>query len=446
MHTTTRRTRTVPVTDAGREQFQHEARAQAKSLEAQVRTIKQASVDAKADTRTFQMVTTAAAMGNGVDSIEPGALEPRDRVLLTVPAQGLRLAIADNAHDQIAARVNIPRAYYQRMLVEAPDLLGDNVNRWFNQNPDTRLVRMLKPTTDTEGQFLHTFDGFGRVRGFLSGRYRPMDNPELMTTILPLAEEHGAFLRDFSLDDQRLHARFATFERSAQSIIAAVAQQHGITEEQAKGHHRVNGRDVTFTDEIIRAGFSIRNSETGFATLDVSAFLEILKCLNGMIVPANVKARHVGGKRDVDETGFGWESEQTQRLDNAAVFSRVRDAVLATLDEQVMGRNAARVLEAKATIITLPEPLFEFVGRVGERDGLSDDEIEVLREETHRATIEEGGTTRFAMAQGWTAAAKRVKSFDRRTDFERTGFTWLTDDTTRLLAAGKPDKKKVATN
>jgi hypothetical protein len=189
-------------------------------------------------------------------------------------------------------------------------------------------------------------------------------------------------------------------------------------------------------------GFSIRNSETGFATMDVAGFIEILKCLNGMIVPAQVKARHVGGKRDVDDTGFGWESEQTQRLDNATVFSRVRDAVIATLEEEAMGRNAAVVITAKQDVLALPAPMFEFIGRLGEDNGLLPAEIEVLREETHAATIQEGGTTRFAMAQGWTALGRRTENFDRRTEFERAGFQWLTDSTTKLLAAGVAKGRK----
>ena len=426
-----------------REKFVAEAEGTALALETRVREIKAASVDAKADTRTLTMVPITDVLD--ATAVDLGALKPSQRVALTVPNQSLRLGIAENAHGQIAAKLDIPRKYYDRMLAEAPDLLATNVNRWFNQNADTRLVRILKPTTPEEATFMDSFDGFGTVRGFLSGKYRPLDNPELLASVLPIAAQHGAYLRDFSLDDQRLHARFATFERSAQSIVQAVAERYGLTEEQAKGHHRVGGKDITFVDEMIRAGFSIRNSETGYATLDVAAFIEILKCLNGMIVPAQVKARHVGGKRDVDETGFGWESEQTQRLDNAAVFSRVRDAVIATLDEQVMGQNAAKIISAKATVLELPEPLFEFIGRIGEKEQLTDAEVEVLREETHRAVIEEGATTRFAMAQGFTASAKQANTFDRRTEMERMGWAWLTDSTTKLLAAGSK-KGKAATN
>jgi hypothetical protein len=225
---------------ADREEFQAKAAGQASALEARVRAIKAASVDAKADTRTFTMVPITEVIDAA--SVDLGTLAPKHRVALTVPGQGLRLAIAENAHDQIAARVDIPRAYYEKMLTEAPDLLATNVNRWFNQNPSTRLVRILKPTTPEEATFMDSFEGFGTVRGFLSGSYRPLDNPELLASVLPIAQEHGAYLRDFSLDDQRLHARFATFERSAQSIVKAVAERNGITEAQAMNHTRQRSR------------------------------------------------------------------------------------------------------------------------------------------------------------------------------------------------------------
>lgn len=428
MATATRRTTTSTVAPELREQFAAEASAQSQALERRVRELKDASVDAKVDTRLLRMEVS------NTDDPKLG-----NRVVLAVPSQQFSISISDTAHDQIAGKLGIPRPYYDRMLEHQPQLLADNVNTWFHREPEKRLVRMLSPTNAAEHQEAQALNVRYRARGFLSATYRPLDNPELLATVLPVASRHGAYLRDFSLDDQRLHARFATFERSADAIVKAVDQRHGITELQARGHHRVNGRDVTFADEVIRMGFSIRNSETGFASLDVSGFVEILKCLNGLIVPAQVKQRHVGGKRNGhgDEPEVEWLSEQTQRLDNAAIFSRVHDAVEATLEEEAMAKSAATILSAKAEVLALPAPVFEFLGRIGEQARLTDGELALLRTETERAVIEEGGTTRFALSQGWTAAAKQLDTFDKRTEWERTGFQWLADDTTALLAAGR---------
>jgi hypothetical protein len=418
------------ITSEAQEMFVANADAAARELERQVDVIKRASKDAKTDTRMLVMVPRADAAD----------APPHERVTVNVPAHGLVTLAAETVHDQIADRMNINRTYYRRMMAEAPDLLSTNVNHWFNATPGTNLVRLLGATTDDEGHRLHDAGAHFRLRGFLGGSYRPLDNAELLAAILPTVRERGAYLREFSLTDQRLHARFATFERGVEEVVNAVATRNGVTVEEARRHATVNGRDVSWVNELMRMGVSIRNSETGFASLDVAGFMEVLKCLNGLIVPAQVKRRHVGGRRDAAGE-FGWESEATQRLGNAHVFSQVTDAVMESLSEQAMARNAGVVLEAKVTPVALPAPMFEFLGRIGESAGLNEAQVEILREETQRATVEEGGVTRFALSQGWTALARRTPDFDKRTEWERTGFAWLTDDATRLAEAGREPKK-----
>ncbi len=62
--------------------------------------------------------------------------------------------ITDHAHTQIAARLDIPAKYYNRMRNEALPLLAANVNEWFHSKPERRMVRTLD----------------GRMRAFLSDR------------------------------------------------------------------------------------------------------------------------------------------------------------------------------------------------------------------------------------------------------------------------------------
>lgn len=70
----------------------------------------------------------------------------------------------NTAHNQLASYLDIPRAYYDKMLCEQPDLLTENVNRWLQCNPPKQ--RMLR-----------TLDG--TARAFLSDRYRRIDNAPL---------------------------------------------------------------------------------------------------------------------------------------------------------------------------------------------------------------------------------------------------------------------------
>ena len=61
---------------------------------------------------------------------------------LTVKGKSTEYEVNEVAHQQIAARLNIPYRYYQKMQCDAPDLLDENVNRWLNQNPERRMIRV----------------------------------------------------------------------------------------------------------------------------------------------------------------------------------------------------------------------------------------------------------------------------------------------------------------
>jgi hypothetical protein len=65
-----------------------------------------------------------------------------------------KFPVTDHAHSQIAARLDIPAKYYNRMLTVAPNLLAANVNEWFHSKPERRMVRTLD----------------GQARAFLSDR------------------------------------------------------------------------------------------------------------------------------------------------------------------------------------------------------------------------------------------------------------------------------------
>ena len=73
---------------------------------------------------------------------------------LSIDDHPLTFSVGDIAHQQIAARLNIPFRYYVKMQVAAPHLLDQNVNTWFAKTPERRMIRVLD----------------GNVRAFLSDR------------------------------------------------------------------------------------------------------------------------------------------------------------------------------------------------------------------------------------------------------------------------------------
>lgn len=86
---------------------------------------------------------------------------------LSLDGKTYGFGIGELAHQQIASRLNIPFRYYVKMQSEAPDLLDQNINRWLNEKPERRMVRVLD----------------GKVRAFLSDRYRRLDNLELCAAV-----------------------------------------------------------------------------------------------------------------------------------------------------------------------------------------------------------------------------------------------------------------------
>lgn len=65
---------------------------------------------------------------------------------LSIDDQTRSFTVGEIAHQQIASRLNIPFRYYQKMQVAAPELLDKNVNTWFAQSPERRMIRVLDGT------------------------------------------------------------------------------------------------------------------------------------------------------------------------------------------------------------------------------------------------------------------------------------------------------------
>ncbi|WP_207804916.1 hypothetical protein, partial [Rhodopseudomonas palustris] len=81
------------------------------------------------------------------------------KLILNVGTNTETFIIHDLAHKQIADRLQIPQRYYNKMRIEYPDLLDNNINSWFSKTPERRMIRTLD----------------GNVRAFLSDSYRRLD-------------------------------------------------------------------------------------------------------------------------------------------------------------------------------------------------------------------------------------------------------------------------------
>jgi hypothetical protein len=71
-----------------------------------------------------------------------------------------RFQINETAHNQIASKMGIPSKYYDRLCVDHPDLVCENVNKLFEREGKDVMLRTID----------------GKVRAFLSDRYKRIED------------------------------------------------------------------------------------------------------------------------------------------------------------------------------------------------------------------------------------------------------------------------------
>lgn len=291
--------------------------------------------------------------------------------------------------DQIGGRVGIPSKYLDRMRTEAPALLARNVNHWFSANPEVRLLRTLN-------------NGANVARAFLSQRYRPLDNYDLMNAILPHLSEAGCEIKSCELTETRLYIQAVTPK------LEAVIKQR-----QAEGtQHRIGE-----VNDIVQAGITISNSEVGCGSIRVEPMIYRLVCRNGLILPTALRKNHVGRAGD-GEWGEGDASEvfsdETRRLDDKALWAKVNDVVKASVS-QIKFAEAVAKLEA-ATGVDTGDPQ-DAVEIVTKRFNLVEGESKNVL--THLA--KGGDLSLYGLTQALTRTAEDCESFDRNIELQRFG-------------------------
>ncbi len=284
-------------------------------------------------------------------------------------------------HNQIGEHLKIPRAYYSRMLSNAPVLLRRNVNHWLAKDPSPRMIRTLD----------------GRARAFLSDRYRVLDNYDLCQSVLPLFARHKLEIVSAQVTEKRMY-------------IKAV---------DPKLRAEVGQRQV---GDVIQGGVSVWNSETGNGTMGAEAFIYKLSCKNGLTVPmSGLKRFHLGRRYEGDEArAQEIFRDATRRADDKAFFMKMQDVVNACLKEEMFQKviekldNAAsdNQLESKNG-----RPLADAIEVTRRSFGLSETEGESIM----KHLIAGGDLSRWGMANAVTRTAQDSESYDRFDDLQRIG-------------------------
>jgi len=293
----------------------------------------------------MEMQTTAAPkssaehLGGLVSRLELQKVQKRDFI---VPASELRYTpegrmiiekkrsgltdlrgnfLNDNCHAQVADKLQIPVAYYKRMMQTNPELLASNINGWLGQSSNKYLLRTFD--TDPEQP--------GIARAFLSDRYNMMDNYDVLLAALEAIKKMGVRVQisKAEVTDRRmyLHVSCPELEINAESFLRGYMKEEGA----AAG----NG---------IFTGFVLTNSEVGLGTFEIRPRATIVKCMNGLVgTDDRFRRVHLGAK--LDEGEVLW-SERTKRKNYELIISQTQDAVRTFLSTDYLNGMIQKVAEA----------------------------------------------------------------------------------------------------
>jgi hypothetical protein len=281
--------------------------------------------------------------------------------------------VTELARRQLADKLKIPYAYFERMRAEEPQLLDRNVNTWLQTDADRRMIRTLD----------------GQVRAVLSDRYRRLDNYDLAENVLPILQRlPGARFESVALTDTRMYLKVVTPR---------------VQTEIAPG-------------DIVQAGIVIANSEVGLGTLSVQPLLYRLVCRNGLIASDHsLRKTHVGRTLGVEAEPVTVFRDDTLAADDKAFFLKVRDVVEAAVAEATF-LQVAQKLGATREVKLTGDPV-KTVEVLANRYTLNESE----RSGVLRHLIEGGDLSAYGLVNAVTHFSQEVEDYDRATEFEAMG-------------------------
>ena len=295
------------------------------------------------------------------------------KVTVQAPDWDAQFGITELARRQLADKLGIPFAYFERMRGQQPDLLDRNVNTWLNSEEERRLVRTLD----------------GNVRAVLSDRYRRLDNYDLAEHVLPILQRlPGGRLASAELTETRMYLKW----------IAS-----GLHEEIRPG-------------DIVEAGVAVTNSEVGLGSLTIQPLVYRLVCRNGLIAPDHgMRKTHVGRHRDARDDTVHVFKDDTLAAEDKAFFLKVRDVVENAISEVTFRQLAERMRQTLGIALT-GDPV-KSVEVVGTRYLLNEEE----RAGVLRHLVNGGELSGYGLVNAVTHYSQEVADYDRATDFEALG-------------------------
>lgn len=316
-------------------------------------------------------------------------VEPLDggKIGLRVGDKGV-FPINDLAHGQIAEFTKVPKAYYEKMRKEAPDLLATNVDRWFKQFPAPRLTRMLD----------------GNNRAFLSDKFGTFDNVDFAGAALPILRDRKLEVMSCEVTEKRLYIK---------AVDTKLFRDVPVGYKMGDGSHRIF---ETFAPAII-----LSNSEVGFGRLVIETGVYTSACTNlALFAKGGMKRTHVGARHQLAENMDVQDLDEvltsaTKAKTLEALWMQARDVIASAFSEEIVTKRVEAMAATAANKIT--GKVDKVVEVVREKFTLNESEGENFL----KHLIEGGNLNQYGVSAALTRMAQDVETYDRATELEYAG-------------------------
>lgn len=292
------------------------------------------------------------------------------------------------------------KRYLSRCINTNPELADANVNSWLAHPTfadKNFLIRMLR--SDDPGTP-------GVARAILSDVYKPVDNLDVLMTVLEGIKEAGVEvdIRACNLTDRRMYVQFACEQ------VAINAQ--ALVERYRSPFNGKSGKDLP----MIFAGFEVSNSEIGQGRVSIAPRLIVQVCNNGMTRRIDAfEAQHLGQKLKVGV--IEW-SDETQRRNLELIKSKTADAVKKFLSPEYVQAVVDELMGQAGVEVAKPQETIQFVTKELRYTEAQQDAILAM-------FIKGGDLTAGGVMQAVTAAAQEERDADVAADMEADAFRVL---------------------
>lgn len=351
-----------------------------------------------------------------------------------MPTEG-KYRVTDVFDDGVSSKLDIPRAYLRRMRTDRPDILDATFNGWLRGDPtlnaNNRADRAGEPVwrdpryAADQRQFLLRLwrgdNGPGIARALLSDRYGIIDNLDILMATLDGVRAAGVKVEiptgGADLTERRMHVRFTAPQIRAYAPDLLAGYRSPFDGRDVGGRWtpesvaRASQAERAEMNDVVFAGFALRNSEVGAGAWKLTPYLIIQVCGNGLCIAADsLRGAHLGGK--LDDGIVRW-TKDTERKSLDLVKAKTRDTVATYLDVEYVRSKVAELQETAEVKITDAPKVVERVSK------------ELLYTDAEQASlldhfIQGGQITAGGIMQAVTSVAQIVDNADEATRLEES--------------------------